>query len=374
MTEEGRKQGEETVAPDNDENVDDKQRCSCYGCPPACKFCLALTVVALSVFIIVFSVGATHGFHSETPFLQASGYPVRADTIDYSYPSFTLSAGGFPVYSSSSNDSSSNAIAGVEMQWNFGLHFPPLQGWTGSVNPRYRVFWQMSIDDDPSSRIYLDERKGHASSLYFMKQSDYILVTHSSPTGSKVESYMIVGLEDEKETKKYDLKFFDSAEATLAIPSRDGSIIAGIFKETFYNDVQVRYTTFRVAFINATSRAEISATDSFRIDTIDPYMFWSTSNDIAIDGGLQFIVTDSILQQETQVIINAKDGSFIRLEGQDAAGMYSCIPYPTSSGVVNAARTKYLYVEDYFYEATNTFEELPVPDYLRCNDTGNDEA
>jgi hypothetical protein len=81
--------------------------------------CCLVVVVAL---VTTLMIGLTKGFSSTNQLEEA-------DSLDY--------GSGYPVWS---DDDIS--IAGVDMYWSEGLIFPPLQGWTGSVNPRFKVFVQ----------------------------------------------------------------------------------------------------------------------------------------------------------------------------------------------------------------------------------------
>jgi hypothetical protein len=270
---------------------------------------IASSAVSLSLSIIALvtplAIGLTKGF-SSTNQLEES------DSLDY--------GSGYPVWS----DDDGASIAGVDMYWSEGLIFPPLQGWTGSVNPRFKVF--VLEDGIGGRRKDLVTAKHHARSLYFMKTAGYILVNYA--TGDTTTA-LVVPLDGGK-VRTSDLL----SNMATTIPSRDGSIIAGITWKSDYttlrkDEIYGYDTELRVVFVDAntmtplgepkslTARVAIYNYSSYR-SRQHPFFFWDDKNDA-------LHITDL---KQYSVALSSTDGTVTTVE------VPTCLPFPTSSGSV----------------------------------------
>ena len=115
-----------------------------------------------------------------------------------------------------SNDNNSARVAGIEVQWNKGIYPIPLQGWTGPVRPRSRIFIQDTFDDIESRVYFEDVYNRELQSAYFMETEGYILLP-----GQPHQSFTIVHIEDGSTR-------VGPNNITFAVPSPDGSVIAAL--------------------------------------------------------------------------------------------------------------------------------------------------
>jgi hypothetical protein len=207
------------------------------------------------------------------------------------------------------------------------LIFPPLQGWTGSVNPRFKVF----VQEDgigAGRRIDLVTAKHHARSLYFMKTAGYILVNYAR---DQITTALVVPL-DGGIVRRSDLL----SNMATAIPSRDGSIIAGIAWEADYttlrkDEIYGYDMELRVVFVDAntmtpllggepkslTARVAIYDYSSYR-SRQHPFFFWDDKNEA-------LHITDL---QQYSIALSSRDGTVTTME------VPKCLPFPTSSGSI----------------------------------------
>jgi hypothetical protein len=204
--------------------------------------------------------------------------------------------------------------------------------------------------------------KNYARSLYFMKSAGYILVNS-----------LVVSLNGDGKVRTSDMLSnkalgFKHGSFT-AIPSRDGSIIAGIAWQadytTLWRDDQIYGydTEFRVVFVDAntmtplreptslTARVAIFDYSSYRTRQ-SAFFFWDEDNALHI--------TDL---QQYSIALSSADGTVTNVE------VATCIPFPTSSGSVRESDGARLSVDsagEQVIIVTNTtedprFEGYPSP-------------
>ena len=337
----------------------------CCGCSK-CGFYSLITLLIVLVLAGVFlAIGGTVGYAKEEPYVESEGGGVtRADDGDhtndespYSDPAGRFT-GGYPVWS---NDPYSKAIAGVEILNNQGFHFIPLDGFTGSINPRYRVFVQSDVYDS-NTRIDLFKEKDHPSSLYFMKKTQetgYLLVNYLRQPDEERGS-IIYELSSSTGTLALPIYLPELSNSGLdmdgapytAIPSRDGAIIAGIAWTRNDVDSSTQPTPplqLRVVLIDTTTAETIVMTNRLELatnTTMAPVMFWTEDSQLVIlDQSLYTLAgmsgeADSVEGENEILVINATDGSVSYIDQlvNQTSLVEGCIPYfPTSSSKVRAS-------------------------------------
>lgn len=296
----------------------------CYRHP--CGICCLVFCLILVASITLIVIAATRGIKPDEPYLEMAVF---------------------------SDDD--NRIAVVEKQWSIGLHLPPLQGWTGRVNPSYRVFTQSNANDTTTDTVVRE--KDHAQSIYYMNKANYILVNYLRQPWEEYGSYIVSDLNKNKRTKReielsgtwfqsYYSDQASDAQFSVSIPSRNGAMIVAIGKEIIYE--RPILTRIKAVFFNATTLETISTTEVITISNIGENsqvaMFWGDGDGEKID---EFVVLDAPQYDIStlKVTISALDGAYAHEPLSEAEAETKLVPSTTSSGVEDKTNCTYLEVD-----------------------------
>jgi hypothetical protein len=311
---------------------------------------------------------------------------------------------GYPVWSSSSSDTNAAAsidrngnngngnngvgkIAGVETHWNAGLIIPPLQGWTGSVNPRFTAFvMDFYAGNDTTAITFRNRRdlvtlKGHPSSLYFMEGGaglSYVLVNYVDLPGWKHRTLLCdldgqgsSSLRELKPPTLWDENDYDEP-AQRAIPSPDGSTICVLSWKSVYErapgvDYFAYQMFFRVAFVDAATLEVVGGGGDGPVVEFDgvvglyggerqwPFFYW--------DGDGAFRLTD-MRDFNVAVVLADDDGGGTMLTLRRNETVPSCVPVAaTSSGPISPDGSQVLVVRDGAIESYGVVAADPPPPY-----------
>mmetsp|Transcript_18883 Transcript_18883/g.28178 ORF Transcript_18883/g.28178 Transcript_18883/m.28178 type:complete len:350 (-) Transcript_18883:114-1163(-) len=320
----------------------------------SCCTCL-LPLVGLAIFV---GVAATKGYAKVEPFLDAENFCYYTTGAD------KCSQVGYPVFS---DRDGSPKIAAIEQHWNKGIIIPPLQGWLGMVNPRQAIFLQDGTDSN--SRIDLMKTKSgdFVLSLFYMETSGYLLVNYLSHNKRSTAAFVLRIAEDGGEQEQQTNNLLNNKALGLegapfkAIPSRDGSLIAGIAGGTYPDN------EFNVVFVDALTMDTISTTGIFVAEGFAqlPHVFWADdSSRLYVVNPINIFVQDEtdtafdetvdrLADRPKFFIVSALDGT-VEKSTEDFDG---CIPYPTSSGRVRVSDGSFVDVDSEANEiAVSTLE------------------
>lgn len=230
---------------------------------------------------------------------------------------------GLPVWA---DDGS--AIAGIETRVDDGIIFPPLQGWTGKVNPRFVLHTQ--TEDGSPRAINGKEIKGYALSMSYMKSAGYITVTHLKQP-EELRSVIVFDLNGNERGRLSNTDLDNERGPIVGLPSNDGRVIAVATWDIDYNTYQdgTYKVAYEIVFLDAETAEPISSqTFSTSIDGQQPKFTWndnetltvsdmsSMSATVGLTGAVQFGDALGCLPNPASSRIRSSDGATL-IRGTD---------------------------------------------------------
>ena len=184
---------------------------------------------------------------------------------------------GLPVWA---DDGSS--IAGIETRVDDGIIFPPLQGWTGKVNPRFVLHTQ--AENGSPRALNGREIKGYALSMTYMKTAGYITVTHLKQP-EELRSVIVFDLNGNERGRLSNVDLDNDRGPIIGLPSNDGRVIAVATWDIDYNTYQdgTYQVAYEIVFLDAETAEPISSqTFSTSIDGQHPKFTWNDDETLTV--------------------------------------------------------------------------------------------
>ena len=218
-----------------------------------------------------------------------------------------------------------HAISDDASEWMFVetrsqdvIVYPPLQGWRGRGNYRFRLWVGESLD---SADVYSDFYKGHAMDIYDMSSKGYAVLNYLQQP-AELRGGIVIDTSGEELLRDSNEDFGMDRAAFRMIPSPNGEIIAAVSYDTDWSTYQsgsISQHDIAIRFYDANT-LDIAFEDQFTqtLGVINNVAWFDDESILLIDQG----------NTALQVYLDGSHTSLI---------LDNCTYLPTSSGPYHEA-------------------------------------